>query len=383
MIVKDVRPIVNRWLKSKSFFWLLCGGIVIILYYPALVTASFRRDDLDWIALVQSTGPFESLLSPLWGIIWRPVVALHFYVLRIVFRQPPLVFFAANLLIHTILGGLVYTAVSRMYDRRVALLAALVFVTRPGIADAVAWPSAVGVMYAGACGLGSILCYEQFLRHRYFRWYAPAFLLGIVAILSKEEAIFLPFVLVLLIGPRLSHRCLGEFLFTFPFWLAALVSNGYRLHLAGGTSFWNPETVQEQIVRFARGLARSVAPFDTWVPPFSTMVSPLRVGALLLGLAVIPLLLWLGYPSLRHHTSARKNLLLFVSCLVLAIAPVTLSGHEVAWRYEYLPILVASFLYATLLRILDLSNRDVIMYLFAASVIVTNVAQLYLWRGAF
>lgn len=361
---------------------LLGAGLVILLYFPHFSVASLQRDDLDWVALTAEHNLSDSLTTPLWGIIWRPTVALHFLLAHHWFNLSPSTLLGINLTLHCLVYGLIFFAVSRTFNQQIALVSALIFVTRPSLSDAVLWNSAAGVLYASASGVGAILLYAQYLRRQQVIWYALAFLMAVISILSKEEAVIIPVVMILLViwrAPQLPS--IGDILPILPLLGIALAINLYRLELVDMGTFHNPGTASDQFIRFARGVIRSVAPLDSWLPPLASSPVLVRIGAIALSMSPFFLSLRQGLFGATPTVSSHKTSILLGITLSLAVLSVTASGHEVAWRYAYVPMLAGAFAHAAMFRTLQLSNHPRLVFVTAAFIVACNIAQyaLFAW----
>ena len=131
--------------------------------------------------------------------LYRPVFLLTFYLGHQLFGDAPVAYHALNLALHTLNAIMVFFLVLRLSssDRRwPALFAALVFVIHPVHAESVSWIAGITDPLVTLFLLGSFLVYLDHESKPHPARLTISLLLFMLALLSKETAVMLPFILI-------------------------------------------------------------------------------------------------------------------------------------------------------------------------------------------
>jgi len=132
------------------------------------------------------------------GTFYRPIFLLWFRLQYIVFGTSPWGWHLCTVLCHVGVSLLVYfTAARLLQDRLGALFTTLIFGLHPTHADAVAWVSGVTEPLFAIFMFASYLCYlkKRAEPERARIYLAASLALYVVASLSKETAVILPFII--------------------------------------------------------------------------------------------------------------------------------------------------------------------------------------------
>ena len=181
-------------MRSQVSFVVLpiaCALFIAAVYCPD-VGRGFIKDDFTWIRAAQmaTAHPVTLIRQPDAGF-YRPVVTLAFAFDYAVHGWTPRGYGWTNLALYVSCAfALAAVALALGLSRRAAALAAVLWAVNPhGVNMAILWLSG---RTATLLTLFSLLAAVAVLR----RWYAAAAALIAVALLSKEEAVVLPFILL-------------------------------------------------------------------------------------------------------------------------------------------------------------------------------------------
>lgn len=187
--------------------------LTLLIYFPPYARA-FVGDDyvqLDYI-LQFVARPFTAfqLFNP-FTLTWyyRPLQNLWFLANRLTFGYEPFGYYWLGLLLHALVVALVYRVARQMGLRpSFALAAAALFAVHKHYVDVVAWISAIAIVMAGFFTLATFSAYLQYLQTRRLRWLLFTFAAFFLTLLSHEEAILLPPLLLLwrMMGQRQPQR---------------------------------------------------------------------------------------------------------------------------------------------------------------------------------
>jgi len=202
--------LVRTW-KSAGFLYALIVTALAIVSYLNSADGEFVWSDRTII--VEENGILHSaddlvraFTGPPWtfagaptdkGGYYRPISAISFTLDHLVYGDWTIGYHAVNILLHganTLLLFLFLTAI--FPERKTPFLAALLFAVHPIHTEAVAWISGRAGLLA-AFGILLALLFHTYSRRRPL-WLAGSLLAFLFALGSKEEAIVLPFLIVLL-----------------------------------------------------------------------------------------------------------------------------------------------------------------------------------------
>jgi hypothetical protein len=188
---------------SKRFTWLgalLIGLTALVTYLPALKIQFYDGWwYLIWSATLDLPRYLLQFLDPA-NITqgYRPVQGLYMYLLYHLFGFNPDGYHWAHNLLHAVNSMLLFLIVGKLSARwRLAFVAAIIYAVLPNYSLAVFWHAVVDPL-SGFFYLLTILLWTHFLDTQRMRDYAPAFFAFVLAIFSKEIAIFLPLFLFLI-----------------------------------------------------------------------------------------------------------------------------------------------------------------------------------------
>jgi hypothetical protein len=179
---------------------LLLVGLCVIAYVPGL-TLPLIEDDYPNIAQALRYGPFPGS-SDLWSDTTFRLRATSYWVMSFTYRlqgMHAMAYHTVSLALHIMATLLVYALTRRWPAMRDgALWAACFFAIHEGHQEAILWFSAINVLLLFVFGIGALLCWMQAGQRPWL--HVPGLLLFGLALLSKESAIILLPLFVLVQG---------------------------------------------------------------------------------------------------------------------------------------------------------------------------------------
>ncbi|MBN2097573.1 MAG: tetratricopeptide repeat protein [Candidatus Omnitrophica bacterium] len=281
---------------------------------------------------------------------YRPLQSLSFELDYYLWGLKPFGFHLTNLLLHIGCAVMLYFLFSLIFPRRksVGLITALFFLVHPVQTEAVTYISGRADSLAGLFILSSLFLY---VKHSLCQSRRKSFLLGssicfILALLSKETALILPFLILLydisFASDKLNFRDKCKFRYSLFF----LMSLTYILLRLNVLNFLNqPLFLSEFALRwrllssakiFALYLSLLILPLHLHMERSLPMVSTIWDKELFFSLALISLLVILAVRSFRSSRVSFFGLIWFVLNLVPVSNIVPLNAN-MAEHWLYLP----------------------------------------------
>lgn len=149
--------------------------------------SAFRQDVLD--------GPGGK------GIYYRPVLTLSFMLDARLRGDSPVVYHLTNLILHLAASCLVFVFLKRLrYDDGIAAFFSLIFVVHPALTQGVAWIPGRNDILLTIFVLSSFICFLGFLEGKGLKCYMGHIFFLVLALFTKESAVFLAVVCLLYPG---------------------------------------------------------------------------------------------------------------------------------------------------------------------------------------
>lgn len=171
-------------------------GIAVVAVLPFVWWSNNYFVADDWAVLTRNSAPVSQI--PGWFVApragwFRPLFDLYIAANVRLFGFNPLGYHVASLVLYVAVTGLVgRVGMVLSDDRRIGLLAALIFAVHACHSQAVMWIAAANELLAALFALGALLRYFAYRRTGQTRALVTAFALAALALLSKETALFLP-----------------------------------------------------------------------------------------------------------------------------------------------------------------------------------------------
>jgi protein O-mannosyl-transferase len=191
------KPLVRRHRLLLLCLILLLGGVAL---YANILTSYFLADDFRRIGRAVEYGVYAD-----WQRFMRPVVVLSFVADVKLWHLNPLGYHLTNLFLHVVNAFLVVclsTSLLRTAPMAggqaflLSSLAGLLFLALPSHTESVSWISGRTDLIATCLMLCSLLAYCAYGRTRQARSLAIALAAFVLALLAKESAVSLPFVVL-------------------------------------------------------------------------------------------------------------------------------------------------------------------------------------------
>jgi len=272
---------------------------------------------------------------------YRPLQSFTYLVDRTIWGGRIWGYHFTNIVLHGLVGVLVYgMTVCLGLRKKVAFGVALLFTVHPLHTEAVSYISGRADSLSAFFMLGALLVFHQYLQKRHFGFYLLALFAFICALLSKEIAIALPFLLFLFLKYHHKEREAPELL--VPFFLILLLYAGLRWTLLDFRIASSKDT--ESLFHYALATFHSFLLYMKWcfIPFPLHMGRFIPEGFLLFHPAYgLGALFLLGWGALSSRLSNQKLMMFswgWFLILVLPSAPLFLKSDRIAEHFLYLAL---------------------------------------------
>jgi len=378
--------------------------LTVLVYLPAL-KAGFMYDDRFFVqdntkirewkyAGEYFTNSARSIASIFWDGIWRPLRTITYLTDYKIWGLRPFGFHMTNLLWHLVNIILLYFLLDLLFkDKRLSLMACLLFALHPVQTEAVTWISSRGDLMYVTFGLLMFIFHNGYRakRRTYFLWLSLLSLA--LALLSKETAVVFPALIMLydwLFENKGKIRALlaGWKIYLPYLVLMVLYLMTRKLALGRvsqcpywGDSFWTTAfTMLRVAVDYVRLLFLPLWLRVDYVYDLSTSLFDWRVWASLTTLGTISFLAW-------HDIKRSKFLALGWMWLVIGLLPVSnilpLTAL-LAERFLYLPLVGFAIWAGHLLNGIKTRKVSLIIIIFIAlSMSLLSVRRNTEWQDPY
>jgi hypothetical protein len=198
MSSQSAHPIVNDpRAAALAVAMFLLGALVA---FQGSLTAFFQSDDFNFVAAAGGQG-LRGIVEPFGGEFFRPVSALTVVIDRALWGLNPTGYHLTNVVFHGLNAWLVCLLASLLLERgeelrELPVLAGLLFLVLPCHGEAVSWISGRTDVIATTFTLGSLVAYVLFRRMGCTRALVTSLVLFLLALMAKESALPLPFVVI-------------------------------------------------------------------------------------------------------------------------------------------------------------------------------------------
>jgi len=376
-------------MNGRKFYLWTFGAFLITgaLAYANIAGAFFLSDDFDQIGKVRAGN-----LVVTWGLehggFFRPLFILSYFVDVKLWNAAPLGFHSTNILFHTANAFLVFllsqslieefcAQSSREEAQRVSLAAGLIFLLHPSHTEAVSWISGRADLIAAFFSLLSLTFYVSCWRTKNSARIFFSLLFFALALLAKESAICLPFV-VLLIEVTLAWQQRNKEIFrraiktvaAFVALLLVFIAARYLAinSLIGGYGAsqhlnFSPSWIRDRLLQFS--LRAMLPPLPTQLS--AILLKPLKSPAFVLFAIVCAALIAavVAHRHKRQSINARRPQNIFMwllvasfLCSLLPVINLRLSLYDTQGeRFLYLPSAFSSIALAYVSMILIRRTR--------------------------
>lgn len=169
----------------------------VAVVYQGSLSAYFFEDDFQWLAGSLTYDPASVFQVAGRGHFYRPVIELYFWSATPTFGGSPVLFHAANIVLHALNGLLLCLLARRIAGRLVACCGALFFVVIPGYVEAVTWVGALAEPVGAIFGLLSMFGLLAYRTSSGVAWLVLSIAAFFLALLTHESSVvFLPMVML-------------------------------------------------------------------------------------------------------------------------------------------------------------------------------------------
>jgi hypothetical protein len=187
--------------------------LAALLAYSGNLNSYFVSDDFVQIGKVLH-GDFSVAWGQEHGGFFRPLFILSYIIDSRIWHDRPFGFHLTNILLHALNSLLVFKLGLRLFQnlklpakslKAATGAAAVLFLVHPSHTEAVTWISGRADLLATLFCLAALSSYCAYVNARRIAYMVLALGLGAIALLAKESAICLPF-LILIVGLYFSRR---------------------------------------------------------------------------------------------------------------------------------------------------------------------------------
>jgi hypothetical protein len=379
----------------------VCGALIA---FSLNLNNYFLSDDFAQIGRVLS-GDFSVTWGQEYGGFLRPLFILSYVVDSSLWRMHPFGYHLTNVIVHGANAFLVFQIGNVLFrdspvagKNLIAIAAGTLFLLHPSHTEAVSWISGRADLLATFFVLLALLLYLDYLASRH-KWHLILAILSFgLALLAKESAICLPFLLLvfgwkhtkqrkhLLATIALFLAVLGAFIALRAYAIGAVVGGyGTSQHLN-----FSPGWIRDRLLEASIRAVMPALP-DNWSTfLFKPLQSPLFYLIVIIagGIITAAIIARRRTYDLSQRREQNQTLLMLVLAFLLSLLPVIslrLSLYEtLGERFLYLPTVFSVLMIACLAAILV--HRRRLCYLILIGLVCFYSISLYrttrLWREA-
>jgi len=391
----DVKP--RRQLIILGVF--LVGGLVA---YSTILNSWFLSDDFAQIGKVLS-GDFSVVWGRAQGGFFRPLFILSYVVDTKIWGARPFGFHLTNVVIHSLNAYLTYVVSLRLTEdlkltarhrRMIAIAAGVLFLLHPSHTEAVSWISGRADLLATFFCLASLWFYLVYAHGKRPAQLALSLLCFSIALLAKESAICVPFLVIVLglfIRPAENEgRSLRQFILVVALYLGILLlfvavrsyvigslvgGYGVSQHLNFSPTWLRDRLLEASVRSVLPSLPSQLSRF--LFKPLQSLVF-LSFSLACAGVVAAAIILrrrWYGSADLREQN---RFLLILVALFLFALLPVInlrLTLYQTQGeRFLYLPTVFSCLLMAYLTAIV---RRRMLCFVILICVVGFYAVRLY------
>lgn len=376
--VQRVVPMVNNPRAAALAAALFLLGA--LLAFHVSLTAFFQSDDFNFVAAAGWRG-LRGIVEPFGGGFFRPVSALTVVVDHALWGLNPIGYHLTNVAFHGLNAWLVCLLASLLLERgeqrrELAVLAGLLFLVLPCHGEAVSWISGRTDVIATTFTLGSLIAYLRFRRMGSTRAVVTSLVLFLLALMAKESALPLPFVVIAyeLLHPSSTtrgYRTLGRLAVPSLFLAGLGAFMALRWAILGGLvgGYGVSVHLSAHAVVVARNLLAFPAcaldlPFPGRLAAFMSGSAPAAAVLVTVALALAGLVVF--FVRRRSPTPAFLLVAFYLALLPVLNLPLSLTDSQ-GERWVYLPSAFLCILVVWALAHLLPGRKAVAILLVAAS----------------
>lgn len=202
--------------------------------------------------------------------MYRPILTLSFAVDYLLWKDNPIGYHLTSIFLHGANTILIFLLIQTLFTNKfISFISSLLFIVHPVQTEAIAYASGrTDLLYAFFLLLSLIFFHSSRKGNKFYIYkYSFSLFLFILSLLSKETAIILPFLVILITLLKSSEikQTISQLLFlTFPFFLIAIFYILFRLTILnfGNTlNFYSNISLNEQTISYSSNIAVRIQTF--------------------------------------------------------------------------------------------------------------------------
>lgn len=360
-------------MKSRNDYSLHLLGIFFLLAlitYSAILNSFFLSDDFAQIGKVLE-GDFSVTWGQGEGGFFRPLFIWSYVIDSTLWRTNPFGYHLTNIALHTLNSYLVFILSAQLIRRnghdpantlRIAVAAGLIFLLLPSHTEAVSWISGRADLIATLFFLTALIFYDSYRQERYSPYLAATLFLFMLALLAKESALCLPFIIIAMeISPATGQRRAVDFRQTMKTggWLVLILLVYFLIrHAAIGTFIgvygasthlnFKLSLIWERLPKYSVRAVLPPLPEQLSFMLFKPFKSRAFIAFAIIFTGALSTLLLLRHKWQSHTVRKQQNVFLFLLLIffLCSLLPVITMGINVfdtsGERFVYLPSIFTS-----------------------------------------
>lgn len=307
-----------------------------------MLTKNEQVRDLSWPGL-------QKIFTSFTNGSYVPLTVLSYAIEHHFFQLKPSAYHTTNLVLHLLNVLLVFWLLNLITGQPlVSFIAALLFAVNPLRVESVAWISARKDLLYSFFFLGSLISYIRHLRsnRKSTPLHTLSFLLFVLSVLAKPQAMILPAVLIsldFLFAPKTWKSHLAS---KIPFFavvvISLLIGQGSLTPYLSAQNFHNTFSISDKFFLMTYSIFFYIGQTLSPIHISALYPYPLKINGLFpWGVYLSPLLIFAAAFFLLKKFSNDKKLLwaalFFITTLLLPLMNIWLAGYFASDRYMYLP----------------------------------------------
>ena len=336
---------------NKNILWILLLLIVAALvYYPALFYGYFPWDDFAYVRDNQdiksiSLTNITLFFSKFYLGNYHPFTMLSFALDYNWGRGDVFYFHLTNVLLHTANALLVFIVLTKFnINKLVCGFTALLFLVSPVQFESVIWVAERKNVLYTCFYLLSVLFFVQFVERKNWANYVLVLVFFICSLLSKAQAVILPFTLLVVLYFYFNAKELTQKIKTLiPFFVLSLVFGVLAVYAeqSHGYVHKQPASILTACYAFVQYVIHIMLPFNLSVFYSYPMANRLfEIISLIIALFIIGLFI---YAIKKQYKLIVALLFLFISNIILILQFIPVGEAYMADRYCYIPSIIIYF----------------------------------------
>lgn len=348
---KDITP--NKTIpqtEAKPDIVLVAGILFLtfLAFWPSLNNGLIFWDDPEYILNNPYTKSFNlrEIFSAYYMGNYHPLTLLSYAIEYKLFGMNIFMFHLDNLLLHMANTFLVFIFVFRLFKTNnfyIAPIAAILFGIHPMHVESVAWLSERKDVLHAFFYLLALLSYLNYLqKEKNTVWLLAAFILTLLSLLSKGQAVSLPFIFLLMdYLNNTSEKSMiskKDIISKVPFFILSAVFGYLAIEAQKAEGAINYAVNNSNI--FYGFFAVFIYVFKLIIPinlsgfhPYPPSASPI----IYFGLLIIPIVIYLTIKTYKKHKVVFFGLMFFLLSIAPMLKFVPVGDAFIAERYTYIP----------------------------------------------